>query len=135
MPRILVIALWLWATAGVATAQTFDPALVEDVDVVEIITHDEDGDVRDTKVWIVSVEGEAFLRTNDSRWLENLQRDASAGLRVEDTVYPVTTEVLPDPAWIEKVDVATAEKYGWQERMIHVFRTSDPVIIRVRPAG
>jgi hypothetical protein len=134
MHRALATLVALCAcTASTANAQVFEPALVEDVDVVEIITQDEDGDARETKVWIVEVEGEAYLRTNDSRWLENLRRDPNARLSIAGTVYPVVTEVLLGPSWIEKVDAASASKYGWQERMIHVIRLGEPAIIRVRP--
>jgi hypothetical protein len=34
---------------------------------------------------------------------------------------------------VEKVDLATVEKYGWQERMIHPFRMRKPEILRLLP--
>jgi hypothetical protein len=118
-----------------AAAETFDPAITRDVGVVELITHDDDGKLRETKVWVVLIDGEAFLRTNASKWLANLRRDPAARLRVEDEEYPVVAEVLSDPAWIPKVDAASAEKYGWQEKSIHLFRMKDPTIIRLNPAS
>lgn len=121
--------------AGRVLAREFDPVLVEDVGVVEIITSDEDGDERKTKVWVVVIDGEAYLRTSGSRWLANLQRNPQATLRVEGSDYAVETEVLSEPGWIEKVDAASKQKYGWQETWIHFFRMNEPTIIRLSPAS
>lgn len=123
----------LLGSAGAASAQTFDPVIAKDAKVVELITTDDDGDVRETKLWIVLIEREAYLRTNASKWLANLRRDPSAGLRIDGTLYPVRAEVLSDPAWVARVDAATAQKYGWQEKSIHIFRISEPTIIRLHP--
>jgi len=134
--RILFVAAGLLlgiGTSNPASAQVFDPAVTENVQVVELITSDDDGDLRETKLWIVVIDGEAFLRTNKSNWLANLRRDPAAKLRVGDAVYPVRGEVLGDPAWVAKVDAATAEKYGWQEKTIHLFRISEPTIVRLHP--
>ena len=132
---VWLVALPLLLLASIASGvETFDPKVTQDVDVVELITVDPDGDARKTKVWVVLIEGEAYLRTSDSRWLRNLRRIPLATLRVEGTDYPVIAEVLSDPSWVEKVDAASLEKYGWQERTIHVFRMSEPTIIRLQPS-
>lgn len=119
---------------ALASAEAFDPKATEDVGVVELITMNSNGSARKTKVWVVLVDGEAYLRTNGSRWLKNLQRIPLATLRFDDKDHPVIAEILSDPSWVEKVDQATREKYGWQEKTIHVFRMSEPTIIRLQPS-
>ncbi len=137
-PAILRTSAWLGAllllVPALAGAEAFDPKATEDVGVVELITMDKDGGARKTKVWIVLVEGEAYLRTNESRWLKNLRRIPMATLRFSEKDYPVIAEILTDPSWVEKVDQASREKYGWQEKTIHVFRMSEPTIIRLQPS-
>jgi len=93
---------------------------------------DSDGDGRETKLWIVMIDGEAYLRTNDSRWLANLRRMPLATLRVDDELYPVVGQIMSDPELVEHVDRASREKYGWQEKFIHVFRMNEPTIVRLR---
>ena len=117
-----------------ARAQTFDPNFAAAVGVVELITLDMDGDARETSVWIVMIDGEVYLRTNETRWLENLRRIPLATLRVGDELHHVVAKIMLDPALVEQVDQASREKYGWQEKTIHIFRTSEPTIIRLRPS-
>lgn len=47
--------------------------------VIEILTTDADGDLRKTKIWIVSLEGRAYIRTMNTRWHANLERDPKYG--------------------------------------------------------
>ena len=123
------------AAADTATAQRFDPKATEHVKVVELITNDDDGKERTTKLWVVLLAGAAYLRTNASNWLANLKRNPAARLRVAGTGYPVMTEVLSDPMWVDRVDQASKEKYGWQETSIHLFRLWEPTIVRLHPAS
>ena len=123
------------AAADTATAQRFDPKATEHVKVVELITNDDEGKERTTKLWVVLLAGEAYLRTNASNWLANLKRNPAARLRVEGTEYPVMTEVISDPMWVDRVDQASKEKYGWQETSIHLFRLWEPTIVRLHPAS
>jgi len=129
----LLAAMLLWFAAP-AEAGYPDWESVADVDVVEIITTDEDGDVRETKVWFVLVDSEPYLRTNDSRWLANLRRDPACRLRIDDTMYDARAEEIPGDEILERVDAASAEKYGWQESLIHPFRLKKPEILRLTPA-
>ena len=104
--------------------------------VIEVITQDADGDVRETKVWFVLLDGEPYLRTNDSRWLENLRRDAVCRLRFEGGgEYEFRTDEVAGDEIVDRVDDASAEKYGWQESLIHPFRMSKPEILRLEATG
>src|SRR5262245_18651019 len=46
-----------------------------DEDTIEIVTHDADGDVRETPVWVGVLDGVPYVRTTESRWLANIGRD------------------------------------------------------------
>jgi hypothetical protein len=103
--------------------------------VIELLTRDPDGELRETKVWVVLVEGVPYLRTSGSRWLENLRRDPRLGLRIEGREVQARAEEVPGDEIVEAVDRATLEKYGWQERMVHLFRLRKPEILRLSPLG
>ena len=103
------------------------------IDVIEVVTTDADGDRRDTKVWFVLLDGEPYLRTSRSRWLENLRRDPEFVVRIDGRAYEARVEDVTGEEAVERVDAATLEKYGWQERLIHPFRIRMPDILRIRP--
>jgi hypothetical protein len=126
-----LIALCL--AAGAASAEYPDWQALADVDVIEVLSHDADGDLRETKVWFVLVDGEPYLRTNGSRWLANLRRDPQLELRIEDRVYEARAEEIAGDEILQRVDAASREKYGWQERFIHVFRMARPEIVKLSP--
>ncbi len=112
-----------------------DWELYSDVPVIEILTTDEDGSPRETKVWFVLIDDVAVLRTSGSRWLENIRRDPDVSIRIDGEEYlQVAREVTSDDM-IELVDEASREKYGWQETLIHFFRVRDPDILALSDPG
>ena len=119
--------------AAAAHADYPDWQSIADVHVIEVITRDADGDARETKVWFVLVDGVPYLRTNGSRWLENLRREPDFTLRIEGRDYEACAEEVAGDAIVAEVDRASALKYGWQERLIHPFRMSKPEILRISP--
>jgi hypothetical protein len=128
-----LLATALLFVAAAAQAEYPDWESLADVKVIEVVTRDADGDLRETKVWFVLVDGASYLRTNDTRWLANLRRDPNLVLRIEGGEYEARAEEIPGDEIVEKVDRASLEKYGWQERMIHPFRMSKPVILLLSP--
>ena len=130
-PLLLVLAPLL--AAAPAGADTPDWESLADVKVIEVVTRDADGDLRETKVWFVLVDGASYLRTNGSRWLENLRRDPNLVLRIDGREYEARVEEVPGDEIVEEVDRASLEKYGWQERMIHPFRMRKPDILLLSP--
>lgn len=121
-------------TAGPAIAEpTLDWQAHSDVGVIDVITTDEDGDLRDVPVWFVEVDGAIYLRTSASRWVENLRRDPNLVVRIDDVEYPQRAIEVTGDEMIAAVDAASAEKYGWQESFIHFFRSSPPDIMRLEP--
>jgi hypothetical protein len=131
--RLALAALAAPVLAAPVRAEPPDREVLARAGVVEVVTRDADGDLRETKVWIVLVNGVPYLRTSGSRWLENLRRDPDFVLRVEGHDYALRAEEVPGDAIVDRVDRATLEKYGWQERLIHVFRVRKPEILRLLP--
>jgi hypothetical protein len=136
MPRVasvLGLAIPLALLAAPAAAGYPDWESLADVGVIEVLTRDADGDARKSKVWFVLLDGTPYLRTSRSRWLENLRRDPECAVRIEGRDYEVQAEEVPGEEIVERVDAATLEKYGWQERLIHPFRMRKPDILRLGP--
>jgi len=98
-------------SAGVARAETVDWNAAHQHDVIEILTTDPDGAARETKVWVAALDGRGYVRTNESRWFQNLEREPNAAIRFGDTEYPVRAEVVRDAALRARVDAVFAEKY------------------------
>jgi hypothetical protein len=124
-------ALIFAATPSFADYPDWDS--VADVKVIKVVTVDEDGDERVAKVWFVLLDGVPYLRTNRSRWLDNLRRDPNLGLRIESREYEAMAEEISGDAIVEVVDRASATKYGWQESVIHPFRMMRPDILKLGP--
>jgi hypothetical protein len=129
-PLFLAVPLLV---AAPARADAPDWESLADVKVIEVMTRDADGDLRETKVWFVLVDGASYLRTQRSRWLTNLRRDPNLVLRIEGREYEARAEEIPGDEIVEAVDRATIEKYGWQERVIHPFRMRKPEILKLSP--
>ena len=129
--RIGLSLVALASLATGATAEELDWEKYADVKVIEVVTVDPDGDLRETPVWFVLLEGAAYLRTSRSRWLENIRRDPKVVIRIEDEEFPLLAHAVEGEEIIGRVDTASREKYGWQEAMIHVFRFRTPDILRL----
>lgn len=97
--------------AAVARAEAVDWSAAHEHDVIEILTSDPDGAGRETKVWVAALDGRGYVRTNDSRWFQNLVREPNAAIRFGDAEYPVRAEVVRDPALRARVDTVFAAKY------------------------
>jgi hypothetical protein len=63
---------------------------LKDVGRIEIVTHDEDGDARETTIWFVELDGQGFIRTGDTNWGKNIHRNPKdVVLRIEGKEYPL----------------------------------------------
>ena len=120
---------WL-VVPGLASADAAVPALTEPR-VVEILTADEDGEARKTPVWIVAVEGLAYVRTNDSVWLANIRRGSPVKVRHEQQTWPVSAAVVSEAAVTAEVEEAFVTKYGFFQRVMSTFRTTEPSVLRL----
>ena len=118
-PLVVAFVALLTARPAPAMEEGFpDWQSLADVDVIHVVTEDEDGDARETPVWFVMVDGAPYLRTRDSRWLDNIVRGSPVVVRIEGLEYEVTAEVVEGEAIVEAVNDASAAKYGWQESLL-----------------
>jgi hypothetical protein len=125
----LALALALGVASATGARESWAP--FAEADVVHIVTLDEDGAERDTKVWLVVVEGSAFVRTNDSRWLANIRRGSPVSLRLDGAERAVTAEEVSDPALCAAVEEAYKKKYGFVQRVMSAFRVREPTVLRL----
>ncbi len=100
---------------------------------VHVVTLDEDGDERRTRLWMAVLDGAGALRTSESRWSANLRRDLHGGLLVRGVEHRVVAELVEDEGMQKSIHEAFREKYGWQDRLVGLM-TSDRYFLRLLPA-
>jgi hypothetical protein len=127
----LVAASWICASS--AGAAGFDWTPFEQDSVIHILTHDEDGALRNTSVWVVVVDGAGYVRTNASRWLENIQRNPEVQIQARGYDYLMRAEEVQDSVSKERVEEAFREKYGVIQRLMSFFRLREPSVLRLVP--
>jgi hypothetical protein len=131
MGALLLVALLLVGLGRSASA--VDWSRHADEDVVKIVTTDDDGSLRITKIWLVVIGGEAYVRAGSGRWGKNAERDPDVRLLTQEAEYDLRVEFLTDEAERAPVLQAFREKYGWSDRLLDVFRGATPKIMRLRP--
>lgn len=139
MNRGLLIAFAVFV--GVACAGVVPPAADTAIDwtavaeeaVPAIVTQDPDGSERVTKLWLVVLDGEGLIRTDDTRWFRNIQRDPNVVFRVGGSAYPLRAELATDDSLQERTNAAFREKYGFQDWLIHPFGEPDKNVMRLVP--
>jgi hypothetical protein len=129
LPSLLLASLAATPTSGSDLPNGWRALAAEKV--VEVITRDPSGKNRETKVWVVEVDGVLYLRTSRSKWLENLRRDPDFTLRYSGGEVGARAFEIPGDAIIEAVDAASRTKYGWQQSVTRFFRYRKPEILRV----
>ena len=129
--RLVAFALTLVPAVSVLAAEP-DWDKVAEVRNIEIITHDEDGDARETTIWLAVVDGQGFIRTGSTTWGENIKRNPNdVVLRIEEKEYPLHAEFIENEKLRERVIAAFHEKYGWTDSLIHFFRGARPNIMHM----
>ncbi len=124
----LIVALA--AAGGSARAEAPDWNAIADTAVIS--TTNENGSTRRTTIWLVVVDGEAYIRTSRStRWGGNVERDPDVVLRGGDTDYRVRASFVEDEALRARIVESFREKYGWTDAVANVMRGSHPRIMRL----
>jgi hypothetical protein len=104
---------------------------VSDASTVEVLTEDADGSLRVTTVWILVQDGEAYVRTGDSTWGNNVVRSGQIILRIEEIDYSLNVEFEEDDVRREEIRQGFREKYGWFDGMISWVRGDRPRHMRL----
>ena len=108
-----VAAFLALVSAPVLAAPEVSAAAIAEPGVVEIETHDEDGAARVTKIWIVSDGETIYVRTVDSNWNANLEREPTATLHSDGRVAATQVAKILDVDVQASVNALFAEKYGF----------------------
>jgi hypothetical protein len=116
---ISILSLAIFACATPTTSpEPIDWQAANERWSVHVVTVDPDGDERVTRIWLAMVGDETMLRTNDSRWWQNIVRNSKCSLRLDRTDYALYTDPVVAPEERVRIDEAFLEKYGWMERML-----------------
>jgi hypothetical protein len=125
------ISLAVMATSGAAAAQ--DWAAIGATDVVVVVTRNQDGSDRETKVWIVELDDRAYIRTAATRWYGNVEREPDIVLRVGEKALPLRAVLVTDALLADRVEAAFREKYGFWDAFMAIFRFGEPHVMRLEP--
>jgi hypothetical protein len=118
---------------GAPPAVAVDWSRYADVDTVTVLTTTEEGETRETTVWLAVVDGQGFIRTGDTRWGTDVARDPTIALRIGEDRLPLTAEFVEDEALREQVNAAFRAKYGWSDAAIGLFRFGRARIMKLLP--
>ena len=128
----LAAALLLLATLP-AFAEALDWAAVADSETIHVLTRDADGDARETKIWLLVLSGEGYIRTSrKTTWGENVERDPEIAIRIGDAEYPVRAHFVDDAAERARIVAGFDAKYG-KNWLFDFIRGDDPRIMRIEP--
>jgi hypothetical protein len=83
-----------------------------------VVTADEDGEERVTRIWIAVLGGEPVLRTGNSRWWQNLERDPSLRVRMAGQDSEFQVEFVTEESDRARIDEVFLDKYGGWERVL-----------------
>jgi hypothetical protein len=125
----LAVALVLAAPAAAAE----DWGGLADADVVRIVTVNEDGSERTTKIWVVVVDGAPHVRTGATRWFANLERDPQVVVTAGESEYVARALRVTAADRISQVQAAFREKYGFMDRLTGLVRIGGPRIFELVP--
>jgi len=93
-------------------------ARVADEPVPRIVTRDDDGSSRVTKLGLVVVDGRGYIRTRGTHWLANIERDPAVELWIGGAAHPLRAERVTDPALAARILDAFSAKYRFPARVI-----------------
>ncbi len=124
-------ALALALGLGSAAAAGPDWGRWADLETVEVISTDEEGGSRLTTIWIVVLDGQAYIRTAGTTWGDNVEREGTLKLRGAPGEYVVRAEKITDPALQEEVVAVFREKYGNTDVIAGLFRFGERRIFRL----
>jgi hypothetical protein len=128
-----------WALVAVFTLAALragaepDWSELAEVRVPQLFTTTKEGELRVTKLWLVVVDGQGFVRTGDTRWFEDIERNPDVSLGAEGESHKLRATPVAEPHLRARVKAAFRAKYGWQDRVVHPFGVGGANILRLEP--
>jgi hypothetical protein len=106
-------------------------------EVIDLRTQGADGRAYESRLWVVDVDGQAYLRTGSdkSQWLARLRLNPQVSVTRSGVTANFIATPIDDPAIRVRVNAATAEKYGIAESILRmgVLDPDHTVAIRLVP--
>ena len=141
-PILTAVALLASCGRTISPAQEqLDWATVADRQMILVSTTDPDGETRTTRLWIVVIGESGYLRSADTQWAQDVERNPNFLLIAGDVSYPVSATRVPfGTDEHSTVMDAYSEKYGLLGRSVLRFysligrysRPSDARILRLK---
>ena len=133
MKTLLAVVLWL---IGIVAVIVIAHLMVIELgrEVVMLRTTDEDGTVRETRLWIVDVDGLAWLHSAGPAWSRRFEGDPVVEVvRHGQSGQYIATLV---PEMHPQVDAALRQKYGFADRWVRLIAPcgEDTIPVRLEPA-
>jgi subtilisin family serine protease len=126
-----VVAVALLGATGAAAAP--DWGELGEVRVPQIFTLTEEGSLRVTKLWLVVVDGQGFVRTGDTRWFRDIERNPDVSIGAQGESHPLRATPVTEPELRARVNAAFRAKYGWKDRLVHPLGAGGSNILRLDP--
>jgi hypothetical protein len=131
---VLLVAVVCLLGALAAGAAELDWNSVADLEEVLVLTTNEDGTPRETRIWLAVVDGQGYIRTSGwTRWGDNVERNPDIALRIGDAEHPLRASFVEDEALRARIVATFREKYGRFDGFLGVFRGSKPRIMQLDP--
>lgn len=111
-------------------------ALSEWGEVVILHSHDADGAARATHLWVVDVDGSAWLRSGgrERGWFVNAAARPEVELERNGETKPYRAVVSDAPEDVVRVDALMREKYGFTDWLVLALEGSpESVPVRMEP--
>jgi hypothetical protein len=106
-------------------------------EVVVVRAQDDDGAFHDTRLWVVDVDGAAYVRTGNpqSPWLLRVRAHPDVEVTRAGATASFRAVPVEDPGIRDRVNAAVAEKYGFSETTLRAtFLTPERVTpVRLDP--
>jgi len=127
----LFIASATFVVADTAISAEPDWPAVADEETVYVVTTDEDGDLRKTKIWMTVIDATPYIRTSrNSTWGANAERAPEVSIIVAENEYPLQAHLIEDVSERERIVAVFEEKYG-SNPIMNWIRGDNPRIMRL----
>jgi len=128
--KLILASFAVWAVIVLGTY-----VAGEQIEVVQLRTHDETGKEWTTKMWVVDVGDVTWIRVANPRrgWYRRLLANPRVELERGGRVEPRLAIPDASPEAADTVDEAFAAKYGLVDRWYGLLARHDPVPIRLVP--
>jgi len=104
-------------------------------EVATVGTQRADGSWQRTRLWVVDVDGSAWLHSKGADWEARFAGDPIVELERSGRTARYRARLVPGPH--PRVDAALREKYGLADRWVRFVAPDDPavVVVRLDPVG